>query len=179
MPDISTSSPPTPAPVRALLGQVIRGLGYGFLVSLIAALYIFSFPKVLTSLLGMMDEGVFGAVHQADYAHACPDETELVVEQIPHWGHFYYCERVESDGNRIKHGLWVYWGKFGVKLRQGQFENGKKVGLWYAWKGADRNKYRVDEYADDELLFIRHYHSGKQVRVFTFHKGRLLELRPA
>ena len=119
--------------MRALLGEVIRGLGYGCLASLIAALYIFSFPKVLTSLLGVMDDVVFGAFHQADYAHACPAETELVVEQIPNWGHFYYCERVESDGNRIKHGLWVYWGKFGVKLRQGQFENGKKMGLWYAW----------------------------------------------
>ena len=179
MSDISTSSPPRPAPVRALLGQVIRGLGYGFLVSLIAALYIFSFPKILTSLLGMMDEGVFGAVHQADYAHACPDETELVVEQIPHWGHFYYCERVESDGNRIKHGLWVYWGKFGVKLRQGQFENGKKIGLWYAWKGVNRKNYRVDEYRDDKLFLIRQYHFGKRVCVFTVHKGRLLELRRA
>jgi ribulose bisphosphate carboxylase small subunit len=54
----------------------------------------------------------------------------LVVEQILHWGYFYYYERVESVGNRIKHGQWVYWGKFGVKRRQGQFENGKKTGLW-------------------------------------------------
>ena len=136
----------------------------------------FSFPKVLTSLLGVVDAVVFGAVYQADYAHACPDETELVVEQIPHWGHFYYCERVESDGNRIKHGQWVYWGKFGVKLRQGQFENGQKMGLWYAWKGVDRENYRVDEYVGDELLFVRHYHLGKSAHVFTFHKGRLFEL---
>ena len=110
----------------------VRGLGYGFIAYLVTALYIFSFLEVLTRLLRVMDEGVSGAVHQADYAHACPDKTEWVVEQILHWGHFYYCERVESDGNRIKHGQWVYWGKFGVELRQGQFENGKKVGLWCA-----------------------------------------------
>ncbi len=88
----------------------------------------FLVSKSLDRLLGVVDEVVFGAVYQADYAHACPDETELVVEQIPHWGYFYYWERVESDGNRIKHGQWVYWDKFGVKLRQGQFENGKKMG---------------------------------------------------
>ena len=70
----------------------------------------------------------------------------------------------------------MYWGKFGVKLHQGQFENGEKVGLWYTWKGTDRDKYRVDEYVEDEHLFVRHYDSGKKVRVFAFSNGKLLEL---
>lgn len=89
VPDLSASRSKTPPPLRPLLGGVIRGLGYGFLASFISALYIFSFPKVLTSLLGMVDEVVFGAVYQADCAHSCPDEMESVVDRIHHWGHFY------------------------------------------------------------------------------------------
>ena len=168
--------------IRVLYREIRRGLAYGCIAYLITALYVFSFPETAFSLFQKIDQALLGTAYPVQtvaddsYAHVCPIETVLRVEQIPQWGQFYYCERTTPDGALTKHGPWAYWGKFGVKLRQGQFENGKKVGLWYSWKGVEREKYRVDEYVDDELLFVRHYDAGKRVRVFSFSNGKLLEL---
>jgi len=74
-----------------------------------------------------------------------------------------YTYVVRPDGTQVKNGLETSWYENGKKKSEGEYQNGKKEGIWISWyengvigqKGSYQNDQR-------ERIWIKHYRNGNK-----------------
>ncbi len=69
-------------------------------------------------------------------AHRADDEPEIVRERYPDGK--VKIERqvtVDADGNYVNHGAWKMLNQAGDVVAEGQFNTGRRIGLWSQWHG--------------------------------------------
>lgn len=86
-----------------------------------------------------------------------------------------YTYFIRPDGTRVKNGLEISWYENGQKKSEGEYQNGKKVGVWVSWydNGIIGQK---GTYQDDQKngLWMKNYRNGNKESE-GFYKNNLRE----
>ena len=66
------------------------------------------------------------------WAQECPSGARMSGAEPPN-GNARGCQKIDADGNPVKHGPWTEWYMNGVKQLEGEYKDGKQHGLFREW----------------------------------------------
>jgi antitoxin component YwqK of YwqJK toxin-antitoxin module len=69
----------------------------------------------------------------------CPPGSRLSGAEPPD-GNSRGCQKIDKDGNPVKHGPWTEWYMNGAKQAEGQYVDGRQHGSWQWWYPNGRKK---------------------------------------
>jgi hypothetical protein len=106
------------------------------------------------------------------YTAQCDKGTEPAGTPPPD-GVEQWCEKVEPDGRRVKHGWHIAWYPSGIKREAGRYRNGREHGTWMRWDEAGRKRVRA-EFNDgvQDGTLIRWDRHGREQHYLIYRDGK-------
>jgi hypothetical protein len=102
----------------------------------------------------------------------CPDGAKLMGAAPPE-GQEVWCEKLDSSGHPVKHGLFTLYWPSGNKMLEGYYRDGKQDGIWTRFY-ANGQRSALDQYHDG-VLEGRHvgwYPNGQQSEQGQYRDGK-------